>query len=194
MKRTWLWTSQVAVWLVSLVLLFVVQPPRMVLDDAPGTIERFAQFMLTIVIGIVFALFSTRPRQGNRNSVIASAVLLVIGVMLFGSYLYLTDHWTCGYPGGAMVSGATLLPAAAAYVSANPGLDCSQLMLDFGGQTQMIWPLGELSDRRLILAALFTAVILSFALAALFMIRALLASPPMEMAPEDGQPAATPKV
>ena len=114
MKKVWAWPAQVATWLVGLVLLFVVSPPRLAVDDPPLTIDRFVQFALAIAIGIIFALSTERPtRRGQRIAAIASAVLLVIAIAGFGWYLYLTDHWTCRYDSGpAMVIGGQMTPEA----------------------------------------------------------------------------------
>lgn len=175
MKKVWAWPAQVATWLVGLVLMFVVSPPRLAVGEPPPTIARFVEFALAIIIGLVFALSSGRPSRKNRRaSAIASGAFLLLAIVLFGSYLYAGDHWTCRYDTGEpMVIGATLLPAAAHYVAQNPGLDCTTLIQDFAGQTSLIWPRGELVNRRLILSALFSLVVIAFALAALFVMRAL---------------------
>ena len=175
MKKVWAWPAQAATWLVGLVLLFVVSPPRLAVDDPPVTIDKFVQFALAIVIGIVFALSTDRPtRKGRRASAIASAALLLIAIAGFGCYLYLTDRWTCRYDGGAaMVIGGQMTPEAARYAAKTPGLDCTTLIQDFAGQTALIWPRDQLTDRRLGLIGLFSAVVILFAMSALFMIRAI---------------------
>ena len=190
MKSTWAWPAQIAAWLASLVLLFVVKPPRVTFTDPPQTVDRFVEFALAIVIGIVFAVLPRTPSERDRKrSALASGVLLVVAVGAFGFYLYLSGHWTCVYAaaGEPMVLGDTLLPAGARYMAQNPGVDCQTLLQDFAGQTGKIWPLGELSDRRLILSALFSGVVMTFALAALFMLRALTRGP---IAPEPEAPKA----
>jgi hypothetical protein len=175
LKKVWAWPAQVATWLVGLILIFVVSPPRLAVDEPPPTIGKFVEFALAIIIGVVFALSSGRPSRKNRRaSALASGAFLLLAIVLFGSYLYAGDHWTCRYDSGEpMVIGTTLLPAAAGYAAQNPGIDCTTLIQDFAGQTSLIWPRGELVNRRLILSALFSMVVIAFALAALFVMRAL---------------------
>jgi hypothetical protein len=178
LKKVWAWPAQAATWLVGLILLFVVSPPRLAVGEPPPTIGKFVEFALAIIIGIVFALSSGRPSRKNRRaSAIASGASLFVAILLFGAYLYASDHWTCRYDSGdPMVTGITLKPDAARYVARNPGLDCSTLIQDFAGQTGLIWPRDELVNRRLILSGLFSLVVIAFALAALFVMRALGAS------------------
>ncbi|WBY06421.1 hypothetical protein PIB19_12515 [Sphingomonas sp. 7/4-4] len=175
MKKIWAWPAQAATWLVGLIVIFVVSPPRLAVGEPPPTIGRFVEFALAIIIGVVFALSSGRPSRENRRFyAIASGSFLLLAIVLFGAYSYLGDHWTCRYDSDdPMVIGFTLLPDAARYVAQNPGMDCSTLIQDFAGQTSLIWPRSELINRRLILSGLFSLVVIAFALAALFVMRAL---------------------
>jgi hypothetical protein len=179
MKAAWAWPAQIATWLASMVLLFVIKPPRLTVSDPATGLDRFVEFALAIIIGIVFAVLPRAPSEtGRRRSALASGLLLVAAIAAFAVYLYLSGHWTCRYDAGEpMVIGATLTSAAARYAAANPGLECARLIQDFAGQTSLIWPRDELVDRRLILSGLFSVVVLTFALAALFMLRALTRKP-----------------
>lgn len=173
MKQTWESLAQIATWLIGLVTLFVVNPPRLAVDDPPPTIDRFVQFTLAILIAIAFAIFARRKAQ-RRLSAALSGALLAAALLFFGSYLYFGDHWTCRYDTGSpMVIGQTYSSVAAMYLSNNPGLDCAGLIRDFAGQTSTIWPRAELVNRRLILSALFAGTVICFALSALFAVRAV---------------------
>jgi hypothetical protein len=175
LKKTWAWPAQAATWLVGLIVIFVVSPPRLAVGEPPPTVGKFIEFALAIIIGLVFALSSGQPSKKNRRFyAIASGSFLLLAIALFGAYSYLGDHWACRYDSGdPMVIGSTLLPDAARYAAQNPGMDCSTLIQDFAGQTSLIWPRSELINRRVILSGLFSMVVIAFALAALFVIRAL---------------------
>jgi hypothetical protein len=180
MKKLWAWPAQAAAWLCGMILLFVVEPPRLVVEDPPSTTARFVQFALAIVIGIIFAAFSAAPGRGTaRRAAWASGGFLAAAMLLFGTYLYFSDQWTCRYDSGRpLVIGESLKPLGRAYLHDNPEYsgNCSQMISDFAGRTDDIWPLEERSNRRLILIGLFTFVVFAFALAAVFMIQALAVS------------------
>jgi hypothetical protein len=172
-SRTWANLARAAVWLAGTVLLFVVEPPRVGVGDTATSTVRFVQFALAILIGVVAVAVPGLQRSSRVRSAYAALALLAGGTALLGGYLFLTDRWTCDYPGGPLVVGATYLQAAAEHVARNPGIECQQLLLDFAGQTSSIWPRAELTDRRLGLAGLFTLVVLTLALAAMLVIRAV---------------------
>ena len=189
MKGTWAWPAQIATWLASMVLLFVVKPPRLTVSDPATSLDRFVEFALAIIVGIVFAVLPRQPDdKDRRRSALASGIFLLAAIAAFGAYLYLGEHWTCRYDAGEpMVIGAALLPEASRYMAQNPGIECANLIQDFAGQTALIWSRSELVDRRLMLSALFSGVVITFALSALFMLRALTRGP---IAPEaDPEPA-----
>lgn len=175
----WQVLAQAATWAVALVVLFVVAPPRLQVDEPPTTIDRFVEFALAIVIGIAFALSSRKrkPEFARRWAVLAG-VLLVAGVALFWTYSYRYEHWTCQYDSGApMVRGSTYRPEPAQYAARTPGIDCRGMLRDYAGAATELWDEAELKNRRLILSGLFAAVVIVLALSALSVLQALAARP-----------------
>ncbi|MBC7987469.1 MAG: hypothetical protein H7X93_12510 [Sphingomonadaceae bacterium] len=175
MKALWTGPAQVAAWLVGIVVLFVSSPPRVEIADSPTPTLRLIQFGLTVVAGLCFVAFRSRNEAKHAKGWSwAAAAALLAAFALFGAYSYVSDHWTCQYDARApMVTGSAYLPEAATYVAENPGLSCSDLIADYGGQTARIWDRGELTDRRLALVGLFSLTVTAFVLAALFMLQAL---------------------
>lgn len=188
MQARWTIPAQVAAWLVGLVLLFVVQPPRLTVSDPPATFDRFVEFALVVLIGIIFALLPIRATRKDRvRYAIVSAILLLIAVAGFAAYVYLTDHWTCRYDAGtAMVIGSDLLPHAAEYSARHKDLGACGIVADYVGRTDLIWDYEELVNRRLILSALFCATVVFFVLSALLMLRAQAAARTAETGDSEG--------
>src|SRR5688500_4765531 len=94
-RDLWVKFGQVAAWLTASVLQFLSTPARLRLteDSAPTTI-RLVQFVLAVLVGLLFLAFNARcQRRHVRLWVIAAIVSLVAGLGSFGGYEYLKHRW-----------------------------------------------------------------------------------------------------
>ncbi len=156
---------QAGIWLVGIIVLFVVTPPRMTPADDSQIFVRAAQFIVAIVM-ILVAVAARRSDWSLRKLWISTAVTLLASVSAFFAYLYFLLSRTCEYDGrGPMVTGDAMLPAAEKYAAGPPPKDCRTMILDVAGDTEKIWPKGEILINYLALSASFIATVCLFALA-----------------------------
>jgi hypothetical protein len=166
----------VAVVLVAIIVLFVVEPPRLT-PAGSHVFVRAAEFICAIAI----LIFIGAARFGGWRPprvALAAIILLAISVLALFLYLYLLGSWTCEYDGrGPIVIGETMNRDALDYARTIPGAGCDRIIQDYGGRTGDIWPPNQLLSRHLMLAGAFLATVISFSLAALCAIEAFGARP-----------------
>lgn len=169
-KENWETPAKIAVWITTLVGLFLLPPPSlwhstsaMAATSSPEQWLRLGQFLVAIVVG----LFFLRPGDGaDRNRWRALAIGgAVLGVALFVAIQFLTPAWACGYIDEVVIKGSVLSQDAAPW--AKQGADCARLIGLAAGETNEVWPESELVQRFVMLAGLYTLTMLAFAVAAL---------------------------
>jgi hypothetical protein len=164
---------EVGTWLVAVILLFVVKPPRLTPADDGQIFVRAAEFVVAILL--LLSIVAVRRSRISIRTIwlLALGCLLAAVAGLFG-YTMLALNWTCEYDGrGPVVVGSTMLSAAQRYAVSlgNPG--CEVLIQDAAGDTASIWPRAELITRHLVLCGIFIATVILFALAAIFAVQTL---------------------
>lgn len=171
-KDRWAALSQFGAWLAGIVLLFVAVPARLRLNEDPSWAVRFVQFALTIIVGVIVVAFWRRcaPRY-RRRWLIACIVSFILGLAAFGAYLHLSNRWTCSYLGLPPVVIGKTYTADAAPVAVTVGNSCTRLLREYGENWE-IWDENEIEDRYLLLIAIFSLVVIAFALAVVFLVQA----------------------
>jgi hypothetical protein len=158
---------QLGAWLVALIALFVLKPPRLSPTDDGLIFVHAVEFIAAIMLALVVVAIRRRGVR-VRTLWLAAAASAVAAVIAFFGYVALTAVWTCSYDGrGPVVIGSTMLAGAARYAASLPGDGCETLIQDAVGNTARIWPQSELNTHHLILAGAFMATVLMFALAAM---------------------------
>jgi hypothetical protein len=175
MRDFWAGLAQFAAWASGLVLQFLVTPAALTVADATAArTTRFAQFVLTVLAGLILVLFWKKCAARHvRAWAIAAAVSLSIGIAGYGAYDHFDSRWTCSYLGEPpVVIGSIPTARAAPYYTKDPNVGCDYLLTKFTGYNLDIWDNDEIRDRHLMLSALFSLVLIALSLSAMFLIQA----------------------
>lgn len=148
---------QGTIWVSGIVGSFLLPPPIGVLKDEHKLWLRFAQFVIAILVGL---LFITKRKWNKKQHVkwwwIISAAALLLSVISFTGYQYLLYSWTCNYNKQRIVIGSEYTPQGVYYVKQNPqGITCDELVADFAGKVEEIWTKKSINRSRLILAGTY---------------------------------------
>jgi len=157
---------QIGAWLVAIIILFVVKPPRLTPSDDGMLFVRAAQFVVAILLALAIVAIR-RGRMRLRTIWSASLAIVLSAVIALFSYRWLSSIWTCDYDGrGDVVIGRTMLPDAAAYARSLKRSECDILIQNVAGDTASIWPKSELVFHHLALSGLFMTTVILFAVSA----------------------------
>src|SRR5205814_10470907 len=97
-KRTWGQITQFAIFILGVVGSFLLPPPGWTSADGSKTIVRFAQFIVTVLVGLIFLLIQ---RWSKKKYVLHWALLtlvfLALSIAAFFAYQNFWDSRTCQY-------------------------------------------------------------------------------------------------
>jgi hypothetical protein len=173
-RKSWLVLAQGALWMGGILGGFLLPPPVGILASEEKVWLRLGQFIIAVVLGLVF--FAARRWGQPRHALWwAGSALLVLAaaVAVFFRYQQLTLAWTGNYGGRRVMVGAVLTPHGRAYTQANPDLSRDQLIMDVAGATEAIWTSESINRRRLILAASYVSCLPLFTLCLIAIVQAL---------------------
>jgi hypothetical protein len=173
-RKSWLVLAQGALWVGGILGGFLLPPPVGVLASEEKVWLRLGQFIIAIVLGLLF--FAGRRWCQPRHAFgWAGLALLVLGmaVGVFFRYQQLTLAWTGDYAGEKLVVGSVLTPHGKSYTQANPELTLSELLMDVAGATDALWTSESIDRRRLILAATYVSCLPLFTLCLIAIVQAL---------------------
>jgi hypothetical protein len=165
LQQHWAVLAQIAAWLAGLVGAFLLAPPKLwPRAEDVGPWLHLSQFLIAIMVGLIFVRPGGRPRNAGRWRWIAIAAV-VAGLVLFVAYQVLRPSWTCSYLGETVIQGGTNSPAAQEFLAGHAGAPCWLLIAAALGKTTDLWPMSELITRYILLCAVYTFAMLSFSAA-----------------------------
>lgn len=136
---------------------------------------RFAQFVITIVIGV---LLLTELRWKRKKDVFAwagtSIVFLLLGTATFFGYQIYAARWTASYNRQPVIIGGNAYTAAGReYHVEKPNLSPADLLMHAGGKAEKIWLRDTLEQRRLLLAAIYLLAMPLFTISLMSIVQAI---------------------
>ncbi len=173
-RKSWLVLTQGTLWLCGIFGGFLLPPPVGILASDEKVWLRLGQFIVGVLVGLVF--LATRRWKQPRHSLKwgASALLfLVFAVAAFFLYQQLTLGWTGIYAKERVVVGSVFTPQGNAYTKANPDVSRDALIDDFTGVTENIWTRESINQRRLILAATYVGCLPLFTICLMSVVQAI---------------------
>jgi hypothetical protein len=179
-RKSWLVLAQGALWITGILGGFLLPPPVGVLASEEKVWLRLGQFIIAIVLGLVF--FAARrwhqPRHALRWAGLG-LLALAVAVGVFFLYQQLTLAWTGNYAGQKVVVGSVLTPHGRSYTQANRDISRDEWIKDMAGATDAIWTRQSINRRRLILAATYVCCLPLFTLCLIAVVQAIQCGGPM---------------
>lgn len=172
-KKIWGPLAQAGTWVAGIIGGFLLPPPIGAEDNKLWL--RFAQFVITIVVGLLVL----PGRKWNRKKHakwwwMVTAICLVAAVASFFAYQRLTYSSTCQtLDGDVVVIGHEYTPHGADYVRENPGISCTDLIDQHIGKTEDVWTKQSIDSARLKLAVTYIACIPLFTICIMALIQAI---------------------
>lgn len=168
-KSQWSSLLQFAVWVGTVIAMFLTQPPVLTLSGSPGVSPlRFAQFLFAVLTAIALQVFTRKTLRSRRIRMKWEAGCAACAVVLFFGYMAVLNSWTCAYAVHWQVvksTGYTEDARATAERLPGKGNDCAEVLEEYGGKAELVWEQSETRLRYLAIQALYMALWLSSACA-----------------------------
>jgi hypothetical protein len=166
--------AQGGLWIGGILGGFLLSPPVGVSAADEKIWLRLGQFIIAVVLGLVF--FAARRWSQPRHALwwgATALVFLAIAVGAFFRYQHLTLAWTGLYDEQKVVIGSVYTAQGLSYTEKNPKISCDELISDFKGLTQNIWTRESINRRRLILAATYVSCLPLFTICLIAVVQAI---------------------
>src|SRR5262245_49583510 len=172
-RNSWLILIQATAWIAAVIASFVLPPPIGTAAETKVWV-RFAQFVITILIGL-FVLVALR--WNRKKDVLpwaaTAAAFLLLGTICFFTYQILATRWTTAYFGERILLGGTFTQHGAEYHAQNPTLTSSNLLKNYAGQAEKIWTVESINERRFFLAGIYVLAMPLFTICIISLLQAM---------------------
>jgi hypothetical protein len=177
-RGSWLLLAQSAVWVLGIVAGFLLPPP--VGTEAEGKVwVRFAQFVVTVIVGLVLlAALRWQRKKDTWRWAAVSASMLVLATGTFFGYQFSVAHWTARYDGNRVVVGAEQTALGREYQEQHPERTREEAVMDVAGAVTRLWTRESIDRRRLALAALYVLAMPLFTLCVIATVQAIRCATP----------------
>jgi len=173
-RKNWLVLTQGALWLAGILGGFLLPPPVGVSVGDEKIWLRLGQFIVAVVLGLVF--FAAR-RWNKPGHALAwggvALIFLAVAIAAFFRYQHLTLAWTADYVGEKVVIGSNYTPQGSSYTEKHPKISTEDLIFDFAGKTTDIWTRESINRRRLVLAATYVSCLPLFTVCLIAVVQAI---------------------
>jgi hypothetical protein len=154
-RGSWVLLAQAAVWVLGIVAGFLLPPPVGAGTES-GMWVRFAQFVVTVVVGLVLlAALRWQRKKDTWRWALISVLALVLATGTFFGYQVCVAQWTVFSKGGQVVIGGELTEFGRTWRDEEPEKSLQEKVDDLAGQLTMVWTRESIEQRRLVLAGLY---------------------------------------
>ena len=172
-RESWILLAQSTIWIAAVIAGFMLPPPVGTLDETRVWV-RFAQFVITVLIGLlVLAALRWNRKKNSLGWAALSVVFLLLGTVAFFSYQLYAARWTVPYSNQRVVIGHTFTKEGSEYHDQNPNLTMEALVMHCAGKIENIWTRESLQQRRLLLAGLYIFAMPLFTICIVSVLQAL---------------------
>jgi len=171
-RQSWALLAQSAIWISAVLAGFLLPPPAGTLEESKVWV-RFAQFIITILIGILLllALRWNRKKELFRWAIISLS--LALAAACFFAYQIFAARWTVSYNNQRVVIGGQFSQIGRKYQQDHPNLTLEDLVFHFAGQVEKIWTRESLQQRRTLLAGMYVLAMPLFAVCIMSLLQAI---------------------
>lgn len=142
-------------------------PPPDLGGDSPKALAHFAQFIVTILIGLMvlpMMKWCCRKTHAWLWGKVA-AVALIAGIVAFFAYQHLLGQWTVTHGSRVLYVGTEVRQDVKEFVQNNPSMPKYELLEYAGWDPRNVWTEKSLLHRRLILSGVYILCTPLFAIA-----------------------------
>ena len=165
--------AESAIWVAGVIVGFLLPPPVGTPEESQVWV-RFAQFVITVVIGMVLlAALRWKRKQDVFRWASISMLFLLLGTITFFGYQIFAARWTAPYNTGRVVIGDAYTAYGREYHEEHPNLPIEKLVMDVSGAVEKIWTRESLQQRRLLLAAMYVLAMPLFTVCIMSIVQAL---------------------
>jgi hypothetical protein len=154
LRHQWKLIIAIATWLAGIVAPVVV-PPSFETSARPS---KLAFLLVSCLTGLLFLPMTLwRRKQHMTKWLVVTIAAIIIAVGSYTAYVYLTDEWTIPYGDNRVVIGTH--QSSASKASQDEGhFTRQQLIMEYAGEVERIWPETEIARHRMFLWLLYVAV------------------------------------
>jgi hypothetical protein len=172
-QKSWVMLAQAAAWVAGVIAGFLLPPPVGTPDESQVWV-RFAQFVITVVIGVVLlAALRWKRKKDVFGWGAISLLFLFLGSATFFGYQFFATRWTTTYHKQRVVIGDVYTAGGREYHEQHQNLPPEGLVMDFAGDVEKIWTRESLAQRRLLLAAMYVLAMPLFTVCVMSIVQAL---------------------
>lgn len=169
MQRHWRVLVGIASWILTVVGTFLVPPSY----ASAGAWETFGRFVVAILAGLLIIGFTVGGKRKHAWIWFSICVVtLATGGWAWISYTNCIDTSTLPYGGSRIVIGEHKNADAERYQREN-GFTQEQLIMEYAGATERIWPVKEINAHRFRLCVLYLASLAAFSISMMTLVKAL---------------------
>jgi hypothetical protein len=172
-RASWWLLAQSTIWIAAVIAGFMLPPPVGTVEETKVWV-RFAQFVITVLIGLfVLAELRWNRKKDSLGWGSLSALFLVLGTAVFFSYQFFAARWTAPYSNQRVVIGDTFTQLGGQYHRENPNLTMEDLVMHYAGHIEKIWTRESLQQRRVLLAGLYILAMPLFTICIMSIVQAM---------------------
>ena len=175
-KNDWNKLAAFGAWLGLVIASFLVPPP-VGADQLGGTsaLTAFGSFLVPLCVGLIAVPLSRWSRKRYTWPWWkAGAAALLLSIVAFLGYQWLSSSWTCLYHQKLLVFGSEYMPGRAQWVVDHPEFaGPADWIMAHAGRITEIWTESSIDLRCVILAAIYLLSLPLFVLAVICVIQAI---------------------
>jgi len=153
-----------AAWIVASFCSFLTFPIKIsAQSDFDGTILACANVLVALVIGLLSLFATVRTKRFSRRFwLYLASIFAGLFVGAFAIFLFLRAIWTCQYTTDIrlVIGGKPTIDLANYLAQKSPNLvsSCTELLMDYAGDTERMFPISDLIQRFVTLSFVFFGV------------------------------------
>lgn len=172
-RKSWTLLAQTAAWVAGVLAGFLLPPPAGTEDETRVWV-RFAQFIITMVVGLVLlAALRWKDKDLAFRWGGVSASFLLLGTVAFFGYQLCAARWTAIYNDALVVIGSDYTPSGLEYHTEHPQLSPADLLMKFAGKVDRIWTRESIAEHRILLAGMYILTMPLFTIAIMSLLQAI---------------------
>jgi len=178
-QNRWTAFAQFGIWILAVAGTFLVEPPLLTYSDASSVLP-FTRFVIAGLTAILIIPAKKKSGKTDYRLWHTLSILFFIGFLLCAvRYYTMSLNWGVRFYNQTLVRGSNMLQEAAKYkdtvavLLGKPSVDDGDMVKARHGETQTIWPIGELKRRYYIMVVTYIGTVVLLAVFLVAVIQAI---------------------